>query len=76
MALVRTMAAITKRRQSVHGEVECGYSVFTDVKGLKYLQLETLGSPTRKLTGKPSQCLQFDQAALRELRRIIDQVLS
>ncbi len=75
MALVRKLFEAKKERQSVHGEVDCAYSVFTDSQGRTYLQLETFGSPTRKLTGKTSQSMQFDERSLRELKRIIDSVL-
>jgi hypothetical protein len=59
----------------VHEEVECAYSVFSDSRGKKYLQLETFGSPSRKLAGKVSQSVQFDEASLQELRRIANSVL-
>jgi hypothetical protein len=75
MALVRKLVKATKERQSVHGEVECSYSVVSDSRGQKYLQLETFGSPSRKLTGKTSQSIQFDESSLRELKRIIESVL-
>jgi hypothetical protein len=75
MALIRKLIETTKERQAVHGEVDCAYSVFTDGHGRKYLQLETFGSPTRKLTGKTSQSMQFDESSLRELNRIIESVL-
>jgi hypothetical protein len=75
MALVRALYEAKKERQSVHGEVECAYSVFTDKHGRRYLQLETFGSPMRKLTGKTSQSMQFDEASLRDLKRIIDAIV-
>jgi hypothetical protein len=76
MALVRRLSEIKKQRQAVHEEVDCAYSVFSDAQGRTYLQLETFGSPTRKLRGKTSQSIQFDETALRRLSRIIDSVLS
>jgi hypothetical protein len=75
MALVRRFSEATKERQSIHGEVECAYSILSDIQGRKFLQLETFGSSARKFLGKTSQSIQFDEASLRELRRIIDGIL-
>jgi hypothetical protein len=72
MALVRKLEPGSKQRLSPHEEVDCFYFEFSDRKGNRYLQLDTLGRPTRKLAGKVSQSLQFDREALIELRRIID----
>lgn len=75
MALVRRLVEVMKQRQSVHGEVKCAYSVFTGERGRRYLQIDTFGSKTRKLTGKTSQSIQFDGQSLRELKKIIDSVI-
>jgi hypothetical protein len=75
MALVRGFVEKAKERQTVHDEVECSYSIFSS-GGKRYLQLETFGSPTRKLKGKTSQSVQFDETSLRELKRIIEKALS
>jgi hypothetical protein len=75
MALVKKMKPIKMERNSVHGEVECTYTVFKDSKGQLYLQLDTYGSGFRKLSGKKSQSLQFSRETLTELRKIIDSVL-
>ena len=75
MALVREFVEKAKERQTVHDEVECRYSIFSS-GGKRYLQLETFGSPTRKLKGKTSQSVQFDETSLRELQRIIEKALS
>lgn len=72
MALVRAIKQIRKDRCSVHEPVECTYTVFTADDGQKYLQLDSYGSRTRKLTGKVSQALQFSKATVQELRAIID----
>jgi hypothetical protein len=74
MALVRDFIEKSKERQSVHEDVECAYSI-VQRDGKRYLQLETFGSKTRKIPGKTSQSIQFDETALRKLRRIIDEVL-
>lgn len=72
MAFVRTIKQIRKDRCSVHEPVECTYTVFTSDDGQKYLQLDSYGSRTRKLTGKVSQALQFSKSSAQELRAIID----
>ena len=35
--------------------------IFSDADGMRYLQLDTLGSPGRQLPGKASQSIQFDE---------------
>ena len=72
MAFAKTIKQIAKERCSVHAPVECTYTVFTADNGQKYLQLDSYGSATRKLTGKVSQALQFNKASAQELRAIID----
>jgi hypothetical protein len=72
MALITTIKEISKERQTVHGFVECAYSVFTGSDGKRYLQLETFGSKERKIPGKTSQAIQINEASARELKRLID----
>lgn len=73
MALITEFTRINKARQSVHGPVECAYSVFTDGSGKSYLQFETFGSKERKIPGKTSQAIQLDEAAAARLKEIIEQ---
>jgi hypothetical protein len=73
MALVTTLTQVAKDRQSVHGPVECAYSVFTGPDGQRYLQLETFGSKERKIPGKTSQAIQLNESAAAELKRLIEQ---
>ncbi len=75
MALVKRMERTSINRQSVHGEVECTYTTF-EMNRKKYLQIDTYGSPTREFPGKKSQSLQFDEDSLRQLKNIIEQILS
>ena len=75
MALVRKLEHGSKQRQLLHEKVDCLYTEFSDKDGNRYLQLDTFGRPTRKLAGKVSQSLQFDKAALIDLRKIIDGVI-
>ena len=73
MALITEMKKITKERHTVHGPVECAYSLFTGPDGKPYLQLETFGSNERKLTGKTSQAIQLNEASAAELKKLIEQ---
>ena len=71
MALVRRMERTTLKFESVHGEVDCTYTVFHGEDGKRYFQVDTYGSPDRKLKGKKSQSLQFDEDSARELMALI-----
>ncbi len=75
MALVRKLESITKERSSVHGPVDCVYTVFTGEDGKRYLQLDTFGSKNRQIAGKISQSVQFDVASAIQLKRIIEDEL-
>lgn len=74
MALIKSLTKIHKARQAVHQEVECNYSILTDESGVKYLQLDTYGSPDRQMPGKTSQSIQFSRDAAEQLKRIIAEV--
>jgi len=73
MALITELTRISKDRQTVHGAVECGYSVFTGTDGERYLQLETFGSKERKVSLKTSQVLQLNAQSAMELKRLIEE---
>lgn len=70
MARITRLNRVRKERQSVHQVTACNYDVFV-VNGGRYLQIETLGTSQRKVVGVVSQTLQFDQAAITELKRIL-----
>lgn len=72
MAFVESFEPVRKERQSVHKPTRCGYSIFRDAQGNRYLQLDTYGSHDRELTGKMSQSLQFNAVSAIELRALID----
>ncbi len=77
MALVKKLEKIEKERNTVHDEVECTYTIFTDSAGNKFLQIDTYGSVNRKFRGKVSQSLQFNKESAIELLNIIkSQLLS
>jgi hypothetical protein len=71
MALITDFSRVEKKAQKIHEPVECGYSVFRDRQGEIVLQLDTYGTSERKLTNKVSQSIQLDEAAARELLKII-----
>lgn len=75
MALVRDITVGTKERQSVHDEVECLASSFTE-GGERYLQLETFGSKNRVLTGKVSQTIQFNKQSAATLKHLLERTFA
>jgi hypothetical protein len=66
VALIRRFEERALSIRGIHDSVECGYA-FASFGDSPILQLETYGSPERKLTGKPSQVVQFDADAAAEL---------
>jgi hypothetical protein len=75
MALVKNLESVTKERNSVHGPVDCAYTIFAANDGKRYLQLDTFGSRSRKIAGKISQSMQFDEDLAHQLVRIINEEL-
>ena len=71
MALLRGFEELKKDRNSVHGEVDCTFSVF-EKSGNRYLQLDTYGSKDRQIPDKVSQSIQLDEASAAEFRRLLD----
>ena len=71
MALIESFEERRLEPTRVHPGVECGYRA-VDIGKTRILQLETYGSKHRKNPGKGSQVLQLDEAAARELKRIIE----
>ena len=67
MALVTSIEELRMERNLVHGEVSCTFSAFKAEDGKKYVQLDTYGSPTRKIRGKKSQSIQLGSEAATEL---------
>ncbi len=68
MALLNTnyISEIDKTRNMVHKPVEATYTVF-DEGGKKYFQIDTYGSPERKIPDKISQSIQIDEDMARFL---------
>ncbi len=71
MALIKKLNSIKMDRNSVHGTVDATYSSFQDKSGVKYLQIDTYGSRTRKIPGKKSQSIQLGPEAQRQLKDIL-----
>ncbi len=70
MAKIVEFHPVAADKNSIHGDVECGYRVFA-VSGKKVLQLDTYGSSQRAMPGKISQSIQLDEEGAEELVRII-----
>lgn len=62
MALVKCnkLERLEKTRNTLHKEVYGTYTIFTE-KDDKYFQIDTYGSPYRKMPEKISQSIQFDR---------------
>ena len=71
MAIVRKMEPVRLERDSKHSEVNCTYSIVTDDSGIRYLQVDTYGSETRKIPGKKSQSIRFSPEAIEQLKTIL-----
>jgi len=67
MALVRKLEKVSLQVEKVHGEVNCTYTAFRAADGKAYFQIDTYGSPERKLKGKKSQTVQLDEGAAKQL---------
>ena len=63
---------ISKERNSIHETVDATYCVFED-EGQKYFQIDTYGRNARKIPGKVSQSLQFDETMAKSLVHILSQ---
>jgi hypothetical protein len=70
MAKIQAFEELPPSGGQVHGPVLCGWKIFEDA-GAAFLQLDTYGSDARKLTGKVSQSIQFDQASASELLGVL-----
>jgi len=72
MAIVRKLERLDGLINAPHTEAQCTYSIVSDDEGLRWLQVDTYGSPTRKHRGRKSQSIRFTPDAIRELRRILN----
>ena len=71
MALVTKISHQTLQTNSKHTTVDCTYDIVMDSQGIKYLQLDTYGSPGREIPGKKSQSIRLSPQAIQELKNII-----
>lgn len=67
MALIRKFEKLGLQVEKVHGKVACTYTAFRATDGKRYFQIDTYGSPERKLKGKKSQTIQLDEDSAKEL---------
>lgn len=71
MAIVRELINQPLERDSTHLEVRCTYSLVTDERGSRYLQIDTYGSSGRKLKEKKSQSIRLAPTAITQLKSIL-----
>lgn len=74
MALVMSFSECRKKSQNPHDPVECTYSFFVGPDGQKFFQLDTYGRNDRKMPGKVSQTIQFDETSGRALKKLLNEV--
>jgi hypothetical protein len=70
LARITKFAKDKHERPRVHDPTECNYSSYV-LENVRYLQLDTIGSATRKVRGQASQKLQLDVDSARQLLAII-----
>ncbi|SEC33596.1 hypothetical protein SAMN04490356_3761 [Streptomyces melanosporofaciens] len=73
MARIEAFHGINGDVQRLHGPVVCGYRSFA-VDGRVIVQIDTYGSPERKIPNKVSQSIQLDVKGARELIGILQEV--
>lgn len=73
MALVERFTAREASRTAVHQKVEGAFMVF-ERDGETFLQLDTYGSPGRKIPGKVSQLLQLGRGARAQLLELLSSI--
>jgi hypothetical protein len=72
MAIIRRFELRDLQINARHTEVEATYAVVRDSEGTPYLQIDTYGSPERKVHGKQSQSIRLSPQAIKQLRKIFD----
>ena len=71
MAIVKKLTQVQIGKDSKHTDVECTYCIVESSDGIKYLQVDTYGSASRKFPNKKSQSIRFSPEAIRQLKNII-----
>jgi hypothetical protein len=72
MALVTKFEHLSMTANQVHGQTDCTYSTFEE-DGKRYLQIDTYGSERRKISGKKSQTVQFDEQSANALKKLLEE---
>ena len=73
VALIASFTPVRHEKHTVHEPVECGYKIFTDGDGIRYVQFDTYGTAGRTLPGKVSQSIQLDRGATTVVIRVLRQ---
>ncbi len=71
MAIIKKLTPQNLERDTKHTEAESTYTIVTNEKGEKLLQIDTYGSSKRQIRGKKSQSIRFSREAITELREIL-----
>jgi hypothetical protein len=71
MALVKHLEFLDLQIEAKHTNAPASYSLVKDSEGVPYLQIDTYGSPSRKIKGKKSQSIRLAPTAIAELSAII-----
>lgn len=71
MAIVTRFREVVKDRVGRAKPTECGYAV-VELDGVKYLLLESYGSPDRSKPGKTSQSFHLDRERAADLKRLLE----
>ena len=72
MSLLSKFEKLPMDRPSIHGPVQCTYSVFNGKDGKRYIQLDTYGSTEREIPGKKSQSLQLNEDSVAALLQVFE----
>ena len=77
MALIskKDIFKIEKARNNVHKQVKASYTVFTS-GDQRYFQIDTYGTPDRKMKDTSSQSIQLDKETAEELIFLLKQAFN
>lgn len=73
MAIVNEIKLKIIEKDARHTDAECTYSIIESPDGIRFLQLDTYGSKSRKMPGKVSQSIRFSPRGLAQLKQILNQ---
>lgn len=73
MARIDELKEKSIERVSRHKPVSATFSIY-EIDGKPVLQIDTYGSPDRKIPGKVSQSIQFEEAGIAALKKLLDRL--